>query len=196
MDELKLLVPTYYGAANCETERFPGKEEFDEPNVPMLIREAEGVRVVLGSHDFEDLSKPDVQIERRPNGWAIFLHPVPGGDPSGLVYFLDDGRSFLVPDGLVSEGIVVLDRADEVPMIDDPPPPQATLSLNPALPEALAKALAQANAALAGDSNDDEHDALLTLVDALEECQRIAIGDSTADPPMPVIARASSETPR
>jgi len=191
MEELTLMVPTYYGAANCETERFPAKEEFDQPNVPILICEAEGVRVVLGSHAFQDLTKPDVQIERRPNGWAIFLHPVPGGDASGLVYFLDDGRSFLVPDGLGSQGIVILDREEKVPMIDDPPPPEATPMFNAGLPGALAKALAQANFALAGDSNDDEHAALLALVEALEEhC------DSIADPPMTVIARASSETPR
>ena len=38
-----------------------------------------------------------VQVERRPNGWAIFLHPIGGGDPSGYVYFLDDGRSFVLP---------------------------------------------------------------------------------------------------
>jgi hypothetical protein len=39
--------------------------------------------------------KPDVQIERRPNGWAIFLSPLGGSDPCALVYFHDDGRSWL-----------------------------------------------------------------------------------------------------
>src|SRR5262245_24362830 len=121
MEQLVLMVPTYYGATYGDPELFTDKEEFDEPHVPVLVRQAAGVRVVLGTNDFEDLEKPDIQIERRPNGWAIFLHPVGGGDPTGLVYFLDDGRSFLVPEGLVSEQIKVLGRDDRVPMIDDPP---------------------------------------------------------------------------
>ena len=96
MQELKLLVPTY----NCQL--FPEqvekgeKPEFGAPDVPVLIREAAGVRVVLGTHDYDDYTKPDIQIERQPNGWVIFLHPFPGGDACGYVYFLDDGRSFLV----------------------------------------------------------------------------------------------------
>src|SRR4051812_14098037 len=96
MQELKIDVPTYYGAANCGRSLNPELPEFGMPRVPILARSADGIRIVLGSHDYEDCSMPDVQIERRPNGWAIFLHPVGGGDPSGLLYFLDDGRSFLL----------------------------------------------------------------------------------------------------
>ena len=39
---------------------------------------------------------PDIQIKRRRNGWMLFLHPVGGSDPSGYVFFLDDGRSLVV----------------------------------------------------------------------------------------------------
>jgi hypothetical protein len=154
-ETLVLMVPTYYGAAQVNTESFPDKEEYDEPRVPVVVQDAEGVRVILGTSDFNDMNKPDIQIERRPNGWAIFLQPVGGGDSSGLVYFLDDGRSFLVPE-TGSERIEVLDRCQEVPMIDDPP---------------IAAAWAQAQKALRGDSNDDEHDALLALIEALDNVE-------------------------
>jgi hypothetical protein len=96
MNELKLAVPTY------NYQLFPNQvdegaiPEFGVPHVPVLIREADGVRIVLGTHDYGDLERPDIQIERQPQGWMIFLHPCPGGDASGYVYFLDDGRSFLV----------------------------------------------------------------------------------------------------
>jgi hypothetical protein len=96
------------------------KPDFGEPDVPVLIHEAEGLRIVLGSHDYDDREKPDIQIERRPNGWAIFLHPLGGCDASGYVYFLDDGRSFLVKEkGLgPTEGIKVLEDHETVPEVD------------------------------------------------------------------------------
>jgi hypothetical protein len=94
MPELKLWVPTYYGPGGATPQ--PPKEEFDEPRVPVVVREAEGVRIVLGSHDYWDTTRPDIQIERRHKGWVIFLHPLGGCDPSGLICFLDDGRSFVV----------------------------------------------------------------------------------------------------
>ncbi|MCI0681067.1 MAG: hypothetical protein L0Y71_03100 [Gemmataceae bacterium] len=173
MEQFEMLVPTYYGMMYAKMDPHENKEDFGEPNVPVLIRHAEGVRVVLGTHNFNDMDKPDIQIERRPNGWAIFLHPVGGGDASGLVYFLDDGRSYIVPDGLPSEEIRFTQFTEEVPLIDDPP-------VDASLPEPLIvttgqsnssqrleEALAQAEAALAGDSNDAEHDALLALVEAI-----------------------------
>jgi hypothetical protein len=96
MQELRTYVPTFYRGSD-EAER-SGKNEFDDPHVPVLVRPADGIRIVLGTHDYFDIQAPDIQLERRPNGWAIFLHPVGGGDSSGYVYFLDDGRSFLVPE--------------------------------------------------------------------------------------------------
>jgi hypothetical protein len=73
------------------------------------------VRVVLGSHDPED-PMPDVQIERRPNGWAIFLHPLGGSDPCAHVYFHDDGRSWLLKEqvGPTPELIEVEDLPREI----------------------------------------------------------------------------------
>jgi hypothetical protein len=120
MEEFKLLVPTYYGAAHCK-QNVTDLPDFEAPNVPMLIHEAEGVRIVLGTHDFNDREKPDIQIERRPKGWAIFVHPVGGVDASGYVYFLDDGRSFLLRENswAGSGSIEVLRRHEEPPEIDE-----------------------------------------------------------------------------
>jgi hypothetical protein len=92
MPELKLYVPTYHG------DKTQGRGEFDDPRHPVVVRDADGVRIVLGSHDFWDTKCPDVQIERRPGGWMIFLHPVGGSDPSGYVFMLDDGQSLVVPE--------------------------------------------------------------------------------------------------
>src|SRR5688572_19510281 len=98
MADLRIWVPTYFGEF-LEHQKNPStREEFDHPLVPVLAREAGGLRVVLGSHDLDDLSFPDILIERRPRGWAIFLHPLGGSDPSACVCFLDDGRSFLIPE--------------------------------------------------------------------------------------------------
>jgi hypothetical protein len=118
VQELKLTAPTYLAnmpGKAIETEKDP---DFGSPYVPVLIREVAGVRIVLGTHDCEDPDKPDVQIERRPNGWAIFLHPS-AGDPCGYVYFLDHGRSFLVPEWSHST-IKVLAPHGDVPELDQP----------------------------------------------------------------------------
>jgi hypothetical protein len=94
---LRLLVPTYHAGltpaeAGCRTS------DFGPPHVAVLIDEAEGVRIVLGSHDPRADDCPDIQVERHPNGWMIFLHPVGGSDSAGHVYFHDDGRSFVQPE--------------------------------------------------------------------------------------------------
>lgn len=92
--QLKLMVPTY------NYSKFPGEvdrgelEEFGAPKLPVLVREAEGVRIVLGSHDYEAMT-PDVQIERQPDGWMIFLHPCAGSDACGYLFFMDNGQSYL-----------------------------------------------------------------------------------------------------
>ncbi|HZL38339.1 MAG TPA: hypothetical protein VFC78_23700 [Tepidisphaeraceae bacterium] len=102
MNELKLYVPTFNHGPFVQGEenlaQAHARPEFGEPDVPIVIRRADGVRIVLGTHDYFDMHAPDIQIERRPRGWAIFLHPVGGGDASGFVYFLDDGRSFVLPE--------------------------------------------------------------------------------------------------
>jgi hypothetical protein len=120
MQELKLFVPTY-NANYFEAEVESGaKEEFGDPNVPVLIREAEGVRIVLGTHDYEDFERPDIWVERQPNGWVIFLHSVGGSDENGYVCFHDDGRCFLQK-GV--EPIEILEAHEKVPGFDDSPPP-------------------------------------------------------------------------
>src|SRR5271156_3973696 len=96
MKKLKLMVPTYNANYFREDVASGEKKEFGDPHFPVLVCEADGVRVVLGTHDYEDYSKPDIQIERQPHGWVIFLHPLGGSDACGYVHFLDDGRSFLV----------------------------------------------------------------------------------------------------
>jgi hypothetical protein len=96
MQELVVYAPTYY--RESEEPQSGGKAEFDEPYVPVVVRPADGIRIVLGTRDYFDHRAPDVQIERRSNGWAIFLNPIGGGDPSGCIYFLDDGRSFVAPE--------------------------------------------------------------------------------------------------
>ncbi len=123
LQELKLLVPTYNAEGFPDEVAKDEMPEFGEPLVPVLIREADGVRIVLGTHDY-DCETPDIQIERRPNGWAIFLHPLGGSDPSGYVYFLDDGRSFLSPENNFgpTPAIEVLEPHGQVPELDCPKP--------------------------------------------------------------------------
>jgi hypothetical protein len=119
MDELKLIVPTYNYDLFPEQVEKGEMSEFGAPDVSVLVRQADGVRIVLGTHDYGDLEKPNIQIERHPKGWMIFLHPCPGGDPSGYVYFLDDGRSFLVKETNVgpTEAIEVLEADARIPEI-------------------------------------------------------------------------------
>jgi len=117
-----MTVPTYNATLYAADVSANLKPEFGDPFTPVLIREADGVRIVLGTHDYEDMQKPDIQIERQPNGWIIFLHPLGGSDPSGYVYFLDDGRSFVRKELDVgpTEPIEVLSRRDNVPGFDEP----------------------------------------------------------------------------
>jgi hypothetical protein len=106
----KLFIPTYVGSQyklqKAESTPWP---DFAPPNVPVLIHEADGIRLLLGTHDWEDNSKPDIQIERRPRGWAIFLHPN-AGDPIGHLYMLVDGRSYLLPEALSEPSIEIVDE--------------------------------------------------------------------------------------
>ena len=117
--ELQLMVPTYNGALYGQ-EVMQGKmPDFGAPFVPVVVRPAEGLRIVLGTTGYGDAEKPDVQIERQPNGWVIFLHPLAGCDPCGYIYFLDDGRAFLHKERCLgpTEGIDVLEANETLPEI-------------------------------------------------------------------------------
>lgn len=117
--QFRLTIPTYNANYFDKVTHEILMEEFSEPNVPVLVHEAAGVRVVLGTHDYDEMEKPDIQIERRAHGWAIFLHPEGGGDPSGYVYFLDDGRSYLVREHHGSTpAIQLISSVDELEELD------------------------------------------------------------------------------
>lgn len=109
-ERLLLTVPTYVG----HQDRSPALD-YAEPNVPMVAVDDLGLRIVLGTHNPDELLA-DVQIERRPNGWAIFLHPLGGSDPCAHVYFHDDGRSWLLKEqvGPTPELIEVDDLPREI----------------------------------------------------------------------------------
>jgi hypothetical protein len=129
MDELKLIVPTYNGKWLEAPDRTV--PEFDAPEVPVLVCPADGVRVVLGTHDYHDYTKPDIQIERRHNGWVIFLHPLGGSDASGFVVFLDDGRSLVAAEECgATEPIEFADYGTASAEIDDIGP-DTSLSAKP-----------------------------------------------------------------
>ena len=116
MRELGIIAPTYNAQSFPNEVELGLKPEYGPPYLPVLIRESEGVRLILGTYVANDLTKPDILIERQPNGWMIFLHPLPGSDPSGYIYFLDDGRSFLVPENGLgpTKPIEVLAHDEEV----------------------------------------------------------------------------------
>lgn len=124
-NDVKVIIPTYNAYAFADEVAAGKMQEFDSPHVPVLIRRADGIRVVLGTHDFDDQTKPDIQIERRPNGWAIFLHPLGGGDPSGCIYFVDGGESIFRHESHVGTTPKMAvrewdDHVDEVDVIEDP----------------------------------------------------------------------------
>lgn len=94
--QFKLSVPT------CGAQFVPEQVEdaevdgFDDAKVPILVREDEGLHIVLGTHDFEMVEKPDILIERHPHGWLIVVHPNADCDPVGRIYLLDNGRTYFV----------------------------------------------------------------------------------------------------
>jgi hypothetical protein len=141
MKKLKLIVPTYnvsYYKREVERGELP---EFGDPHVPVLLHESDRVRIVLGTHDVKHTNNPDIQIERQPNGWVVFLHPLGGNDPCGYVYFLDDGRSFLVKEygyGSTPE-IEVLGPNGKIREMDGPPPIHRAISRSAFIRFSIAK---------------------------------------------------------
>ncbi|HZZ28901.1 MAG TPA: hypothetical protein VFE46_12940 [Pirellulales bacterium] len=97
-DDFHLFAPTYNYQLYPKYVQSGAKPEFGLPEIPVVARAAQGIRIALGTHNYDDTSKPDVQIERHPNGWMIFLHPLGGSDACGYIYFFDDGQSCLLPE--------------------------------------------------------------------------------------------------
>ena len=117
MEELKLYAPTYYRGSPAL--KGCGKLEFDDPASQCSFTPPMGFGLywVVTSQWTE---MPPTFRSSRPNGWAIFLQPVAGGDPCGYVYFIDDGRSYLVPESDFGSTppIRVLHCNETVPEID------------------------------------------------------------------------------
>ena len=110
-------VPTYYGHAYADAVLDGLIPESGKPFVPIALQEMEGLRLVLGSSE-PIADAPDIHLERRPNGWALFLHPESGGDPSGYVYLIDDGRSFIVPERGTTPAIEICEWEQVVGLVD------------------------------------------------------------------------------
>lgn len=110
-------VPTYH--PNQPT----GTEEYGAPHYKIAACPADGLKLVLGTEDWQDLTCPDVQIERRHAGWAIFLHAEPGGDVKGMSYFMDDGRSYFQLENF-SDMQILGDSVDKPEGLDLPPDPK------------------------------------------------------------------------
>ena len=122
MRSMCIKVPTYNASLFGDEAAKGIVPEFGAPEIPVLVREADGLQIVLGSHDFRDCTKPDVQIERQPNGWVIFLHHCGGSDPAGYVYFYDDGRCVLLKERPYDKEleIQVLEPGSPVPYFHEP----------------------------------------------------------------------------
>jgi hypothetical protein len=109
------FVSTYYGTSSPKQVELGEVPEYGEPLVPVVVRFSDCLRIVLGTRNHDDPCKPDLWIERHPSGWMIALHSQGAGDPTGIVYFHDDGRAFLRPDSVYGEQVEILDFDDGVP---------------------------------------------------------------------------------
>lgn len=124
----KFRVPTYFGGPEINDDGTYGadhKKEFDKPMAEIGVYKADGLTVELGKQPKEG-EPPNVVFERRLNGWMIVLHPVGGGDASAIVYFLDDGRSFIEKGCGIDcpENIVMVDNGPEE--LDEPKQKEVT----------------------------------------------------------------------
>jgi hypothetical protein len=101
-------VPTYVGELTAE-ERGPGVDpDFDKPYVPVRVSDAAGIRLILGTDDERDREKPEIVVERRPHGWAIFINSN-GDETVGVIFMLDDGRTMLLREPYVDSPISDVD---------------------------------------------------------------------------------------
>jgi hypothetical protein len=111
-----MRIPTFLGAVNVHNGAPPDTPEFGRPYAELSYYRQCGMRIVMQTPGKPAEEQPDIHIERRPCGWAIFLHPQGETDASGYVYFLDDGRSFIVPSG--PDAIATRSTIEGVPEVD------------------------------------------------------------------------------
>lgn len=101
-------VPTYVGALTPEERGPGGGPDFAAPSVPVRISDAAGIRLILGTDDEQDRVKPEIVVERRPHGWAIFIN-CNADETVGVVFMLDDGRTMLLREPYVDSPISDVD---------------------------------------------------------------------------------------
>lgn len=112
LKEIRAEFPTYYGdTAEHDAGKAP---EWGTPLKPVVITPESGLRIVLGTHEVEAQESPDIYIERRPGGWAIFLHPE-HGDPVAMVYILDNGQTYVQREVGSDDRLTFLSKTAELP---------------------------------------------------------------------------------
>ena len=124
MEEFKLFVPTYNATLFPDQVASGIVPDFGYPHVPVVIREADGVpELCWALHDYNDLRCPDIQIERRPRGGPFSSIRSVEVTPGGYVYYVDDGRSFLLPENGIgpTPSIQIVNQPDNVPDMDPSP---------------------------------------------------------------------------
>lgn len=119
VNEMKFTIPVYNGAYYSQEVIAGTKPEWSLPSHPVLVRETDGLRIVLGSHDGEAAGTASVCLERHPHAWVIFLHPNSDADAVGYVYFFDDGKAaFYEERHYNGQSIEMLAPGSSHPLID------------------------------------------------------------------------------
>lgn len=115
---LQFRIPTYVGAKAAPAAT--GHRDFADPIAAIYVSADHNLFIELSPTVGDERIPPNIQIERRPQGWAIHLHPLANSDPSGTVFFLDDGRSFLViePGEGPTRPLLVLQGDEDAPALD------------------------------------------------------------------------------
>lgn len=108
--KLLMRVPTYHRFTEEAQDA-----DFGEPLAQVMIREAEGVLIELQKpgHEEGGDDNPDIVIERRRGGWAVFIRH-DQGDTDCVVCILDEGRTVICPEYYKL-------RAGEVSVSEDEP---------------------------------------------------------------------------
>ena len=81
MSELGFMSQPTMDSSNIHRPDSQKMPEFGDPSYPVLVRPCDGVRISLGSHDFFDLHKPDIQLAS--SQWLAIFLTLGGSDRSG-----------------------------------------------------------------------------------------------------------------